>query len=67
MRCDEPSVESAIVMLRGLKDKYERHHKVIVTDEAVSSSVALSKRYISGRFFPDKAVDPLPTKSSPRL
>lgn len=61
VRCDEPSVENAIVMLRGLKDKYEKHHKVVVLDDAVSSAVEISQRYISGRFLPDKAVDLLDT------
>jgi type VI secretion system protein VasG len=61
VRCDEPTAESATVMLRGLKEKYEKHHKVIMLDDAVVSSVNLSKRYISGRFLPDKAVDLLDT------
>jgi len=64
VRCDEPSVEDAVVMLRGLKEKYEKHHKVLVLDEAVSAAAALSKRYISGRFLPDKAVDLLDTASA---
>ncbi|GAG34966.1 unnamed protein product, partial [marine sediment metagenome] len=54
--CDEPSAESATVMLRGLKDRYEKHHKVVVLDEAVAAAAELSSRYISGRFLPDKAV-----------
>ncbi|HUU83386.1 MAG TPA: type VI secretion system ATPase TssH [Phycisphaerae bacterium] len=62
--CDEPSVEDAIVMLRGLKDKYEKHHKVFVLDEAVTAAVSLSKRYISGRYLPDKAVDLLDTAAA---
>ncbi|MCH7808176.1 MAG: AAA family ATPase, partial [Planctomycetes bacterium] len=61
VRCDEPSAEEAIVMLRGLKDKYEKHHKVLVLDEAISAAAHLSKRYISGRFLPDKGVDLLDT------
>ncbi len=64
VRCDEPTVEDAIVMLRGLKDKYEKHHKVILLDEAVTAAVTISKRYISGRFLPDKAVDLLDTSSA---
>ena len=64
VRCDEPSVEDAVVMLRGLKDKYEEHHKVFVLDEAVSAAVSLSKRYLSGRFLPDKAVDLLDTSAA---
>jgi type VI secretion system protein VasG len=61
VRCEEPSAEDTIVMLRGIKEKYEKHHKVIVLDEAVSAAAHLSKRYISGRFLPDKAVDLLDT------
>ncbi len=64
VRCDEPSIENAIVMLRGLKSKYEKHHKVVVLDEAVSAAVEISKRYISGRFLPDKAVDLLDTAAA---
>ena len=64
VRCDEPSVEDAVVMLRGLKDRYEAHHKVFVLDEAVSAAVSLSQRYISGRFLPDKAVDLLDTSAA---
>jgi len=62
--CDEPSVENAVVMLRGLKDRYERHHKVVVLDEAIMAAAQLSSRYISGRFLPDKAVDLLDTSSA---
>ena len=64
VRCDEPSTEDATVMLRGLKDKYEKHHKVIVLDEAVQAAVEISKRYISGRYLPDKAVDLLDTSAA---
>ncbi len=64
VRCEEPSTDVAIVMLRGLKDKYESHHKVIVSDEAVAAAVNLSNRYISGRFLPDKAVDLLDTAAA---
>ncbi len=64
VRCDEPSIENAVVMLRGLKERYEKHHKVIVLDEAVRAAVELSDRYISGRFLPDKAVDLLDTSSA---
>ncbi|MBK8253120.1 MAG: type VI secretion system ATPase TssH [Polyangiaceae bacterium] len=61
VKVDEPSVEAATVMLRGLRNKFEDAHKVIVTDEAVSAAVRLSARYISGRQLPDKAVDLLDT------
>ena len=53
----EPSIEDAIAMLRGIKEKYEVHHGVRITDPAIVSAVNLSSRYISDRFLPDKAVD----------
>jgi type VI secretion system protein VasG len=64
VRCDEPDIENATVMLRGLKDKYEKHHKVVILDEAVTAAVKLSSRFISGRFLPDKAVDLLDTAAA---
>src|SRR5699024_9891003 len=54
---DEPSVEDAISILRGLKERYETHHHVRIKDEAIISAVELSNRYISDRFLPDKAID----------
>jgi ATP-dependent Clp protease ATP-binding subunit ClpB len=54
---DEPNNESAITILRGIKEKYEAHHKVRIKDEAIIGSVMLSSRYISNRFLPDKAID----------
>lgn len=54
---DEPSVEDAITILRGLKEKYEVHHGVRITDGAIVSAVKLSHRYITSRFLPDKAID----------
>jgi len=54
---DEPDTESAISILRGIKDKYEAHHKVRIKDEAVIAAVELSQRYITNRFLPDKAID----------
>ena len=54
---DEPSAEDAISILRGIKEKYEAHHKVRIKDEAIISSVELSQRYINDRFLPDKAID----------
>ncbi|NQZ44570.1 MAG: ATP-dependent chaperone ClpB [Flavobacteriaceae bacterium] len=54
---DEPDTESAISILRGIKDKYEAHHKVRIKDEAVIAAVELSQRYITDRFLPDKAID----------
>ena len=53
----EPSVEDAIEILKGIRDKYEAHHKVKITDDAVKSAVILSHRYIGDRFLPDKAID----------
>jgi ATP-dependent Clp protease ATP-binding subunit ClpB len=54
---DEPSEEDAITILRGIKEKYESHHKVRIKDEAIIAAVELSQRYISDRFLPDKAID----------
>jgi ATP-dependent Clp protease ATP-binding subunit ClpB len=54
---DEPDQESAISILRGIKDKYEQHHKVRIKDDAIINAVELSSRYISDRFLPDKAID----------
>jgi len=53
----EPDTESAISILRGIKDKYEAHHKVRIKDDAIIAAVELSERYISNRFLPDKAID----------
>jgi ATP-dependent Clp protease ATP-binding subunit ClpB len=54
---DEPDVEDAISILRGLKDRYESHHQVRIKDEAIIAAVELSHRYITDRFLPDKAID----------
>jgi len=54
---DEPSVEDAISILRGLKDRYETHHHVRIKDEAIIAAVELSNRYVTDRFLPDKAID----------
>ncbi len=54
---DEPDTQDAISILRGLKEKYEAHHKVRILDEAIIASVEMSQRYISDRFLPDKAID----------
>lgn len=53
----EPTEEEAVEILKGLRDKYEAHHKVKITDEAIDSAVKLSSRYINDRFLPDKAID----------
>ena len=54
---EEPDTESAISILRGIKEKYETHHKVRIKDEAIIAAVNLSERYITNRFLPDKAID----------
>ncbi len=54
---DEPNIEDAISILRGLKERYETHHKVRIKDEAIIAAVTLSQRYITNRFLPDKAID----------
>jgi len=54
---NEPEIDSAISILRGIKERYESHHKVQIKDEAIIASVMLSDRYISNRFLPDKAID----------
>ncbi len=54
---EEPDTESAISILRGIKEKYETHHKVRIKDEAIIAAVELSQRYITNRFLPDKAID----------
>jgi ATP-dependent Clp protease ATP-binding subunit ClpB len=54
---DEPSFEDAVSILRGIKEKYENHHKVLIKDEAIIAAVELSQRYITDRHLPDKAID----------
>ena len=54
---NEPSEEEAVAMLKGLRDKYEAHHKVKITDGAIEAAVKMSSRYITDRFLPDKAID----------
>ncbi|AMJ63170.1 ATP-dependent chaperone ClpB [Bosea sp. PAMC 26642] len=63
---DEPSVEDTVSILRGLKEKYEQHHRVRITDSALVAAVTLSNRYITDRFLPDKAID-LMDEASARL
>jgi ATP-dependent Clp protease ATP-binding subunit ClpC len=57
VRVDAPSMEEAIEILRGLRPKYEQHHRAKITDEAIDTAVNLSERYITGRYLPDKAID----------
>ncbi len=54
---DEPSVDETILIIKGLRDRYEAHHRVRITDDAVEAAARLSHRFISGRFLPDKAID----------
>ena len=61
---NEPSREDAVEILKGLRDKYEAHHKVKITDEAIKAAVELSYRYIGDRFLPDKAIDLIDEASS---
>lgn len=57
VQVDEPTVEDTVEILRGLRDKYEAHHKVVITDEAIIAAATLSDRFITDRFLPDKAID----------
>ena len=57
VQVDEPKVEDTVSILRGLRDKYEAHHKVVITDEAIIAAATLSDRYITDRYLPDKAID----------
>ena len=57
VQVDEPTGEESVEILRGLRDKYEAHHKLKITDEAIEAAVNLSQRYINDRFLPDKAID----------
>ncbi|KQL52094.1 Clp protease ClpX [Heyndrickxia shackletonii] len=57
IQVDEPTTEESILILKGLRDRYEAHHRVSITDEAIEAAVKLSDRYISDRFLPDKAID----------
>ncbi|WP_034294691.1 type VI secretion system ATPase TssH [Herbaspirillum sp. RV1423] len=64
VKVDEPDDEAACLMLRGLKERYAAHHRVHITDAAVSAAVRLSRRYLTGRQLPDKAVDLLDTAAA---
>ncbi len=57
VKVEEPSVEETVGILKGLRDRYEAHHRVIITDEAIEAAAELADRYISDRFLPDKAID----------
>ncbi len=64
LQVDEPSIDDSIKILKGLKDKYEAHHNVTITDSAIEAAVKLSSRYITDRFLPDKAIDLIDEASS---
>src|SRR5690606_8269066 len=57
VKVEEPSIEDAVLILRGLKGKYEAHHKARYEDKAIEAAVHLSSRYLPSRFLPDKAID----------
>ena len=57
VKVDEPSVDETVEILKGLRDRYEAHHRVIITDAAIEAAAELADRYISDRFLPDKAID----------
>ena len=61
---NEPTEKDTITILKGIRDKYEAHHNVKITDEAIESAVTLSERYINDRFLPDKAIDLIDEASS---
>ncbi|MFB4358353.1 hypothetical protein RBJ15_17360 [Pantoea sp. BS_4] len=64
VKVDEPDDDTACLMLRGLKSRYAEHHNVHITDDAVKAAVTLSRRYLTGRQLPDKAVDLLDTAAA---
>jgi ATP-dependent Clp protease ATP-binding subunit ClpC len=64
VKVEEPTEEEAVMILKGLRTKYEEHHNVTITDEAINAAVKLSKRYINDRFLPDKAIDLIDEASS---
>ena len=61
---DEPSIDESIEIIKGLKPKYEEHHKLIISDDAIVAAVKMSSKYINGRFLPDKAIDVIDEASS---
>lgn len=64
VQVDEPSVEDTVLILKGLRDKYEAHHRINITDEALEAAAKMSARYIQDRFLPDKAIDLIDEASS---
>ena len=64
IQVDEPTVEDTIAILKGLRDRYEAHHRINISDEALEAAAKLSDRYVSDRFLPDKAIDLIDEASS---
>ncbi|MEJ2042085.1 MAG: type VI secretion system ATPase TssH [Reinekea sp.] len=64
VKVEEPTIDAAVLMLNGIKSKYQSHHQVIITDAAIEAAVKLSDRYITGHYLPDKAIDLLDTASA---
>lgn len=64
VQVDEPSVVDTVAILKGLRDRYEAHHRINISDEAIEAAVKLSNRYVSDRFLPDKAIDLIDEASS---
>ncbi|MCP4160450.1 MAG: type VI secretion system ATPase TssH [Deltaproteobacteria bacterium] len=64
VKLDEPSVETAVMILRGLRDKYEGAHRVVIRDDAINAAAKMSDRFISGRYMPDKAIDLMDTSAA---
>ena len=64
IQVDEPSVEDTVAILKGLRDRYEAHHRINISDEALEVAAKLSNRYVSDRFLPDKAIDLIDEASS---
>ena len=64
IQVDEPSVEDTVAILKGLRDRYEAHHRINISDEALEAAAKLSNRYVSDRFLPDKAIDLIDEASS---
>ena len=64
IQVDEPTVEDTIAILKGLRDRYEAHHRINISDEALEAAAKLSDRYVSDRFLPDKTIDLIDEASS---
>lgn len=64
VQIDEPSIDESIEIIKGLKPKYEEHHRLIISDDAIVAAVKLSSKYVNDRFLPDKAIDVIDEASS---